>query len=260
MNKLVIKDNITSDFNDSLYIKTYDNECIKKITVDVLKKTKLYIELDVSDSKINVEINVKKNVDFKLFEIKKGERLKIQYVYNLEEKAKMFVFKFNNTSLIKERSIFNLNEKAKLEYNFKTIVTTLEEYDYLVNHKGIKSKSDLYLNGVSKEEGKLSFNITGEVLKYITGCEINEESRIITLNDNECIIKPNLLIEEYDVIANHSSLIGGFSNEELFYLMSRGISEDEATYLLIKGFLLSNIEVFKGKKGMIEKIINKYWR
>ena len=43
--------------------------------------------------------------------------------------------------------------------------------------------------------------------------------------------------------------------EEIFYLMSRGISYQEAVHLLIKGFIFSNLIVDMEKRAMIFEII-----
>ena len=77
------------------------------------------------------------------------------------------------------------------------------------------------------------------------------------MTDNLCIIKPNLFIDEEDVSANHSALIGTFKAEEVFYLMSRGISKKEADSLLTRGFLMKGINYHK---DILESLISKYWR
>ena len=70
---------------------------------------------------------------------------------------------------------------------------------------------------------------------------------------------PNLYIDASDVSASHSALIGKFSDEEMFYMQSRGIDKDTATKLLISGFLTSDITDKKLLKE-INKNIDKYWR
>lgn len=48
---------------------------------------------------------------------------------------------------------------------------------------------------------------------------------------------PNLEIETGEIEgAGHASATGRFDDEQLFYLMSRGISEDEARRLVVRGF------------------------
>ena len=90
-------------------------------------------------------------------------------------------------------------------------------------------------------------------------CQVDQVNRIINLTKNKCEIDPNLYIDEYDVNASHSALIGKFSDEEMFYLESRGINKTDALKLLIKGFILSNIEIEELKNQINEKI-EKYWR
>jgi Fe-S cluster assembly protein SufD len=58
---------------------------------------------------------------------------------------------------------------------------------------------------------------------------------------------PNLEIETGEVVgAGHASATGRFDDEQLFYLMSRGITETEARKLVVRGFfaeLLNKIPV-----------------
>ena len=54
---------------------------------------------------------------------------------------------------------------------------------------------------------------------------------------NNSIIKPNLFIDEYNVNAKHSAIIGKFNEEEIFYLKTKGLSEKQALDLLINGFI-----------------------
>jgi Fe-S cluster assembly protein SufD len=49
---------------------------------------------------------------------------------------------------------------------------------------------------------------------------------------------PNLEIETGDIVgAGHASATGRFDDEHLFYLQSRGITEEEARRLVVLGFL-----------------------
>jgi Fe-S cluster assembly protein SufD len=50
---------------------------------------------------------------------------------------------------------------------------------------------------------------------------------------------PNLEILANEVKCSHSATIGPIDEEQLFYLMSRGLSKEKATSLLAEGFLKS---------------------
>ena len=70
-------------------------------------------------------------------------------------------------------------------------------------------------------------------------------------------IKPNMYIDCDDIEAKHSAVIGKFKDEEIFYLMTRGIPKEEAIELLTESFLFSNLTFDKEE---ITNLINKYWR
>jgi Fe-S cluster assembly protein SufD len=81
-----------------------------------------------------------------------------------------------------------------------------------------------------------------------TGTDTYEINRNLVLSDGaRADSVPNLEIETGEVSgAGHASATGRFDDEHLFYLMSRGISEDEARKLVVRGFfaeLLGKIPV-----------------
>ncbi|MEN0086237.1 MAG: SufD family Fe-S cluster assembly protein, partial [Leifsonia sp.] len=54
---------------------------------------------------------------------------------------------------------------------------------------------------------------------------------------------PNLEIETGDIVgAGHASATGRFDDEQLFYLQSRGIPEEEARRLVVRGFLAEIVQ------------------
>jgi Fe-S cluster assembly protein SufD len=71
-----------------------------------------------------------------------------------------------------------------------------------------------------------------------TGTDTYEINRNLILTDGARADSiPNLEIETGEVAgAGHASATGRFDDEQLFYLMSRGISEDEARKLVVRGF------------------------
>ena len=55
------------------------------------------------------------------------------------------------------------------------------------------------------------------------------------------MIRPNLLIDCYDVISSHSAYIGSFRDDFVFYLMSRGLSREASYEILMKSFLVRDV-------------------
>jgi Fe-S cluster assembly protein SufD len=80
----------------------------------------------------------------------------------------------------------------------------------------------------------------GDVLIRATaeGTETYELNRNLVLTDGaRADSVPNLEIETGEIVgAGHASATGRFDDEQLFYLQSRGIPEDEARRLVVHGF------------------------
>lgn len=233
---------------------------ITKLTINVIKDCDIEIDYNIDNCKLDIIVNVMNGVTCNLYEYKEGNKGKIQYTFNLYNDSFLGIDKFATVNNIKEMIIVNLKEKgATIDYTFKSLAFSKCIYDMVVNHDAPNTISNIKNNAVNLEDGKMNFQVSGYVENKIKGCVINQSNRIINLTNNKCEIRPNLYINEYDTIANHSALIGGFSQDELFYLQSRGIKEVDANKLLIHGFLVSDLS---NKKMIqrIEKSIKEYWR
>jgi Fe-S cluster assembly protein SufB len=87
------------------------------------------------------------------------------------------------------------------------------------------------------------------------------EHGMILSKDARADAIPGLEIETNDVKATHSASVAQINDEELFYLMSRGLNEDEAKKLIIIGFfepLVERIPVPEIAKR-IRRIIDLKW-
>jgi Fe-S cluster assembly protein SufD len=69
-----------------------------------------------------------------------------------------------------------------------------------------------------------------------------EDNVLVLGNDVESNSSPLLEIEANDVKASHGATTGRISEEQLFYLCSRGLSRVEAEELIVKGFFSSLID------------------
>lgn len=260
MNKIVIENEVIKDIfcDDSIEVLSESNNySINQVKINVVKDTKIFIENNFGEAKMEFLFSVDSSVVCDVYESKVGSKGKFHYKYDLAEKSVLNVYRINDVDFIQERLSFNLNgDGAYLGYNFKTVGMFDEKYDVLVYHNASNTESLVNNNGVNKD-GMISFNVSGFVPNGIKGCVLNQNGRIINLTDNKCQIKPNLFIDENDVIANHSAHIGKCNDDEIFYLMSRGISYEDSSNLIIQGFLLRNMNFLK--KDM-ENIIDKYWR
>ena len=180
---------------------------------------------------------------------------KTDYKYNICEDTVIYHFGINSSSTV---CINLVTEGVTLHYYYNNINYDENEFKIEINHLVGNTHSEVYNHGVNVLDSKLTYYVTGKVNKESSSCICNQDNQIINMADGKSTILPILLIDNYDVDSNHSAYIGKFRDDEIFYLMSRGISRIEANRLLLNGFLinmdsidLSKIEVFKNE---IEKI------
>lgn len=123
---------------------------------------------------------------------------------------------------------------------FASAGSHLEQQVY-VDHDAPHTRSRVNYKGALHGEGARSVWI-GDVLirQSANGTDSYEQNRNLVLTDGTRADSiPNLEIETGDIEgAGHASATGRFDDEQLFYLMARGINEDEARRLVVRGFLL----------------------
>jgi Fe-S cluster assembly protein SufD len=113
------------------------------------------------------------------------------------------------------------------------------EHRLFVDHNAPHTKSNVVYKGGLQGKGAHSVWV-GDVLirKVAEGIETFETNRNLVLTDGcRADSVPNLEIETGEIVgAGHASATGRFDDEQLFYLQSRGITEDVARRLVVHGF------------------------
>ncbi|MFC0013681.1 MULTISPECIES: Fe-S cluster assembly protein SufD [Allobacillus] len=138
----------------------------------------------------------------------------------------------NTTHLKGDNSICNAKSvsvgRGKQRQNFTAkIVNWGKDSDgYILQHGVMKDQSTAYFDGIGKIE------------HGATRANAEQESRILMLDEGaRGDANPILLIDEDDVTAGHAASVGRVDPMQLYYMMSRGISKEDAERLIIHGFL-----------------------
>ena len=128
---------------------------------------------------------------------------------------------------------------AVLSGAFFTDTHQHHEHRLFVDHSLPHCRSDVMYKGVLQGEGAHSVWI-GDVLirAAAEGTDTYELNRNLLLSDGaRADSVPNLEIETGEIVgAGHASTTGRFDDEQLFYLMSRGIAMADARRLVVRGF------------------------
>lgn len=114
------------------------------------------------------------------------------------------------------------------------------EHRLFVDHAVTNCRSDVMYKGALQGDGAHSVWI-GDVLirGNAKGTSTYELNRNLILTEGaHADSVPNLEIETGDIEgAGHASATGRFDDEQIFYLMSRGVPEIQAKRLVVRGFL-----------------------
>lgn len=119
------------------------------------------------------------------------------------------------------------------------------EHQVYIDHDAPHTRSRVTYKGALQGEGAHTVWI-GDVLirNNANGTDSYEQNRNLVLSEGTRADSiPNLEIETGDIAgAGHASTTGRFDDEHIFYLQSRGISEEEARKLVVRGFLLEVVQ------------------
>jgi Fe-S cluster assembly protein SufD len=109
------------------------------------------------------------------------------------------------------------------------------DVSYTMEHKGRRSISNIKTNGVVKDKAKKIFRGTLDFKKGASRSKGSEEEYVLVLSPDARIDSiPTLLCAEDDVEGQHAASVGQINDNMLFYLMSRGLNENEAKKIIIE--------------------------
>ncbi|WP_086724385.1 Fe-S cluster assembly protein SufD [Streptomyces carpinensis] len=134
-----------------------------------------------------------------------------------------------------------------------------QEHRLLVTHNTPHCKSNVAYKGALQGDDAHAVWI-GDVLieAEAEGTDTYEMNRNLVLTDGARVDSvPNLEIETGEIVgAGHASATGRFDDEQLFYLMARGIPEHEARRLVVRGFFAELVQQI-GVKDIEERLLAK---
>ncbi len=113
------------------------------------------------------------------------------------------------------------------------------EHRLFIDHTAPRTKSNVVYKGALQGQGAHAVWIGNVLIRQeAEGIETYEENRNLVLTDGcQADSVPNLEIETGEIEgAGHASATGRFDDQQLFYLQSRGIPEEEARRLVVHGF------------------------
>ena len=262
-----------------------DRTAISK-TQNIIKSGEYFVDgLMLSKQKVDIEIEVNSNCDILLNNIKDIQELNININRDSNvtlsfltedemKKSKININIKNNASLIGyfadlSNKTLNLNckinlleEGATCNYKVASLAAADDHkvVDVSIDHISPRTYGKFDCFGICKDNSKLSVLGTSHVFKGAVKSNAQQNCRIMVFDEaSDAIAKPILKIDENDLMASHGAVVGKINDEHMFYLTSRGLSEETAKELITLGYLNPILDGFKDEsiKEHISSLIER---
>ncbi len=124
----------------------------------------------------------------------------------------------------------------------------------IMDHRFAHGKSHQLHKCVVNDNAHSIFNGKIFVAKDAQKIDSFQENRNLLLSENGKVnTKPQLEIFADDVLCSHGATIGQLQDEEVFYLQSRGLTEQKSRELLVYAFALESVESMEVES--VEKLL-----
>lgn len=112
------------------------------------------------------------------------------------------------------------------------------ELNLLMSHLVPNTFGKVMIKGVAENGARIKVRGLVRIEKQAQNTDSFLSMKVLLLDKkSSAIAEPELEILANKIKASHSASVGKIDEEQLFYLKSRGISEKEAKYIIVKGFI-----------------------
>lgn len=114
-----------------------------------------------------------------------------------------------------------------------------------IQHQARETTSEVIIKGALTGSSAISYSGLVKIDPGAKGTKAWLAAHILLLsNKARGIAIPSLEILENDIKAGHATTVGRVNDMELFYLMSRGLSKEQSSLLIVEGFIKSILDKF----------------
>ena len=256
------------------------------------KSNKFHFEFNSSNNYVinwndfvdtTVEFDIKENIEINLLELGSNRSKNVKYHIARDARLKLTICSLEkaydveysfvldeNATIDAAYADFDNGQKVCLFYfdlkgNYSSVNWHLaslsckedkKEFKVSFDHTATNTSAMMNNYGVCENDAHLTFSGVGHIYKNAKRTKTHQNAKIMVF-DEKCNAKacPILCIDENDVEASHAATVGKVSDEHLFYLCSRGITETDAKRLITLGYLNPIIKYFDDEE--ISSLIGK---
>ena len=238
--KLVILPNIEINIDDN-------------VTVDFVIDN-----LNITDGQYfenkNIHINIGKNSDVNIYNYYDEKIVSCVFDNNyikLNDNSNINIISITNTkNILTKKTVFDIAKNCTVSFNSSFFVENTADVsdDILLNHFENTGTSTINSYGVAFDNSNIYFKTNVVCPKNTENITTSQISKIL-LGDNTATgkIEPYQTIATEKVSAFHGATISGISNEELFFLETRGIDKITAKKMIYNIYLQTPLAFIKNK-------------
>lgn len=168
------------------------------------------------------------------------------------------------TLILREPGVYRVEiaaEGVELEIKGGWLAQQAEEIELQLTivHQAAHTRSNTLLRGVATDRSHIS--LSGTIIIEPGAQDTNAflTENILLLSDQaRAEALPNLEIQANEVKCSHAATVSRIPEEHLFYLMSRGLTKEQAQMLVVEGFLRDAQGNSEEDKNLPEKKQNQH--
>ena len=208
--------------------------CLKEIFYNVINNPKIDIAINIgAGAQVNY-ISFKQNQNADNFGFITNTFLE-ENAYIDNKNLSVFSSKGN---LIDNVYLKTPDSKVDMKNVIINVSGEKQTFQYDIYHQKEATVSTMNNYAISKNNSLLDIKSNGIIEKKAKQAQLHQKTKGLIVDEYSIIeADPILKIKEFDCIAGHGASIGAINEDELYYMMSRGLSQEEAEKLIIAGFI-----------------------
>ena len=201
----------------------------EKRVLEYVDFSDLKIELSEGSNLLLKLANFRDNVDIKIYG-KVGKNAGISVIF--ADFSKDFVKISSQIDLAEEG--------ANCDWHLATLANKKDDKTFDISFKHLVGKTTSIMDnyGVARDDSKIVFSGVSHITEGAKKSNAKQNAKIIVFDKNsQGVASPILKIDENEVQASHGAVVGQLNSDHMFYLMSRGLTQDEARMIITLGYL-----------------------
>ena len=194
--------------------------------------------VDFSDLKI--ELSEGSNLLLKLANFQENANIKIYGKVRKNAGISVVFADFSKDFTRISSQIDLVEEGANCDWHLATLANKKDDKTFDISFKHLVGKTTSVMDnyGVARDDSKIVFSGVSHITEGAKKSNAKQNAKIIVFDKNSQGVASLILkIDENEVQASHGAVVGQLNSDHMFYLMSRGVTREDARTLITLGYL-----------------------